>query len=373
MELTIKKSDFAQLLGVTSDVAQRKTTMPILVNVLLSANKGSLLASATDLEVTAISKAKADVTKSGTTAVNAKMLSDIVRELPDNSDVRLRLLEGQRLEVSCGNTNLQVIGVSPEEYPALPGINIKTTSAISGAMLLEMINKTIYSVCTDESRFNLCGIYVELEKIEGDKFIRFTSTDNHRITTIARQLDMAKLDEKVIIPRKGLNEIKKLLDTGDDTIRIAVEEGFFVVENKASKISVRLIDGSFPDCKGSMPQAKGDSLRVNSKELADALRRVSLLVNEPSKGVRFDIDKDALTISSSSPEFGHGRERIEATFSGKSMAVGFSAKYILDFVNSLEEPQNLNISLFGTEGPGMFQSDSDSSYMTLIMPFRLDY
>ena len=372
MELQISKNDLNKILGVIQNVVEKRNTMPILANVLLSASDGFLKVSATDLEISATAKAPAQIERVGSTTVNAKVLCDLVRELPDEQ-VHLKLGEGERLEVISGKSQMRIIGVSSEEFPSLPGLGLKVEAQLPSQQLVEMIAKTIYAVSADETRFNLSGICFELHEAEGDsaKVLRMVATDGHRLAMINRSVDKLSFDESVLVPRKGLAEIKKLLDGEESGVGIGIQEGFMVVETETAKIAVRLIDGEFPDYNQVLPKQDGVQALVSSDELTHALRRVSLLVTDKTKGVRLDFTKDSLRISSSSPELGDASEEIGVEYGGDPLSIGFNAKYLLDIAASVEETTQLCIELNGELGPGKFFSGTDDSYFGIVMPMRL--
>lgn len=375
MDLTISKSELSKALFVTESIVEKRTTMPILSNVLLSAADGKLKISATDLEVTALAIAVAKVKSAGSTTVNAKVFSDIVRELPD-SDVTLKLGEGERLEIISKGSRLKMIGVSAEEFPSLPGVSFEARSKISSRQLSEMINKTVYAVSFDETRFNLNGVCFELigEKGKGkkSKALRFVATDGHRLAMITRPIEDLDFEERVIVPRKGLSEIRKLINSDDDVqVGIDIRDGFLLLETAVAKVSMRLIDGEFPDYNQVLPKQAGTIVSLNIGEFSQALRRVALMVTDKGKCVRLDFSSNALRISSSSPELGEAVEELEVKYSGKPLSVGFNAKYILDITASLGEAQKINLELNGELGPGKFFADGDDSYIGIVMPMRL--
>ena len=289
MDIVLSKSDLNQALSVTQNIVERKTTMPILANVLLSATDGKLRVSATDLEITAVATVNAAVKAPGSTTVNAKVLADIVRELPDG-EVHLKVTEGERLEINALTSQLRVIGVSAEEFPSLPGMGFQLNSRVKAGQLLEMIEKTIYAVSTDETRFNLNGVCFEVESSgKGKKAganLRLVATDGHRLAMVTRPIEGLELKDSVIVPRKGLTEIRKLLAAveGELDVGLSISEGFFVLETDSvlqkgsAKVSMRLIDGEFPDYNQVIPNQKGVMAMVSSFALSQALRRVALMV-----------------------------------------------------------------------------------------------
>ncbi|MDZ4786520.1 MAG: DNA polymerase III subunit beta [bacterium] len=372
MELTIGKNELTKALSFVQTIVQKKTTMPILANALMSIDGEFLTISATDLEITATAKAKGKVTKPGSTTVNAKILYDVVKELPDG-DVSLKVTEGERLEVVCGKSKTRIIGASAEEYPGLPGQAISCKSRIPSKQLSEMIAKTIYSVSMDETRFNLNGVNFEIVEVDNQKLFRMVATDGHRLAMITRPASSLSFSGTVLVPRKGLLEIRKLIDENNpEEIGIGLEEGFLVIEGDSIKLSMRLIDGEFPDYRQVVPKQKGTKAVFNSVDLAMALRRVSLMVTDKAKGSRLDFSDGLLRISSSSPELGDASEEIQVDYKGPPLSVGFNAKYVLDTLTAVDEAKRFTIELHGELGPGKLYPESDESCVAIVMPMRLN-
>lgn len=372
MELTISTADLQKALYLTQSIVEKRTTMPILSNVLLSAQQGKLKISATDLEITAITEVSAAVKSNGSTTVNAKIFADIVKELNDGS-IHLKLSEGERLEINSGGSKLKIIGVSADEYPSLPGVGFEVKTKIASQQMLEMISRTIHAVSTDETRFNLNGICFEAEG-QGKKSggtLRLVSTDGHRLAMITRPCGAIGLTDSVIVPRKGISEIRKLLEGENREVGIGFHEGFLVIDSEGTKVSVRLIDGEFPDYNQVIPKDKGVNAIVPSKALIQALKRVSLMVTDKGKCIKLDFSKNHLRLSSSSPELGEASEELVIEYAGEPLTAGFNARYLSDFCLSLGEDQSLVMELHGELGPGRFYSSHDQSYIGIIMPMRL--
>lgn len=368
MNITIAQTELNKALTIIQSIVEKKTTMPILANVLLSASEGKLHLSATNLELTAIVSVKAETPATGSTTVNAKVFSEIIRELPD-TDVNLKLSEGERLEIGAGSSHFKMIGVSAEEFPSLPGISVPVKSKIKAEQFSEMISKTIYAVSHDETRFNLNGVYFEPAK---NNSLRMVSTDGHRLAMITRPTEGLKFSDSVIVPTKGLSEIRRVIDSlGSSEVGVEIAEGFFVVETDATKVSMRLIDGEFPDYNQVLPKKKGERVNISSEELTRALKRASLMVTDKGKCVKFEFNDNNLKISSSSPELGESSEELEVDYKGEPLTVGFNAKYLIDFTTSLEEGQPLVIELNGELGPGKLSAKDDDSYVGVVMPMRL--
>jgi DNA polymerase III subunit beta len=372
MEFSINAADLNKALQVVQSIVEKKTTMPILTNVLLSANQNLLRISATDLEITAAIEVPAKVAKTGSTTVSAKVFADLVKELPEGT-VDIKLGEAQRLEIHAGATDLKIVGVSADEYPALPGLGFEIKARLEAAQLLDMVNRTVHAMSNDETRYNLNGICFELHA--GAKkepaSLRLVATDGHRLAIVSRPCGDLQLGNRIIVPRKGVLEIKKILEDTKGEIGVAFEDGFLILQNQTTKVSIRLIDGEFPDYNQVIPKDVGVVAKISAKALTQSLRRVALLVTDKTKCVRFDFSKGHLRLSSASPELGEGTDDLDIEYQGKPLSVGFNAKYLSEFASSIGEEQTIVIELHGELGPGKFSVDGDDSSFGIIMPMRL--
>lgn len=386
MEITISKTELSKLLHVTLAIAEKKSTMPILGNILLAAEDKSFKVTASDLEITAIASSTASVKKSGSITVSAKVFGDLVRELPD-TEVTIRSVDRDRIEVVAGSSKMKIVGIGADEYPVPPGLALKTKCKLPASTLTEMINKTLYAVSLDEGRYNMNGVCLEISKEAKSSGIRMVATDGHRLALINRPLEgvaftglslkgTAKTNssvDHVIVPRKGIAEVRKALETvGDVPVGVDVSEGFLVVEGPAWKLVVRLLDSEFPNYEQVLPKQDGSRITVLSTQLAHALKRVSLVVSDKNKGVRFDFFTNLVRISSSSPELGEAQEELEIQYKGKDFSVGFNARYIIDVLSTIGENQPFVLELNGESGPGKFYAESDESCFGIVMPLRLD-
>lgn len=386
MEITIPKTELAKLLHITSAIAEKKTTMPILGNLLLSAEEKTLRVTASDVEITAVATGSAQVKKKGAITVPSKMFGDLVRELPEG-DVTIRTGERDRVEVIAGTSKLKIMGVSSDEYPVPTSIGLATKCKISAKALAEMINNTLYAVSLDEGRYNMNGVCMELVKEGKSAAVRMVATDGHRLAMITRPIagvDFTALKPKgsakseatldhAIVPRKGIAEVRKALETvGDVEVGVDVVGGFLVVESGSWKLVVQLLDSEFPNYEQVVPKAAGTKIAVLSSQLAHALKRVSLVVSDKNKGVRFDFFSNLMRISSSSPEVGEAQEELEIQYKGREFSVGFNARYIIDALATVGENQPYILELAGETGPGKMYAEADESAIAVVMPLRLE-
>lgn len=371
MQVLVEKYDIQKAVSLCLSVIEKKATMPILSNILISAKNDKLTFSASDLEVTAITTIPAKVNKQGETTISSRIFGDLVRELSENK-VELELKENERLEIRSGKASWKIIGVSAEEYPTLPGIGINSTSRVSATMFLDMINKTIYATSEDETAFNLTGVYFCNYTKDQKTSFRMVGTDGNRISIISKELKEIKIDEGVIVPKKGLSEIRKFLsDLEDADIGIGICDGFLVIDTQNTKLSMRLIDGDFPRFEQVLPSSKESLAKVNTKEFYRAIRRVSILATDKTKGVKLNFGENFLRVYSSSQELGEGHEEFSIEYLGEPLEVAFNGSYLQDFATSVGEASEIIIELNGEVSPAKFYTESDPDYFSIIMPMRM--
>ncbi|MCB0390935.1 MAG: DNA polymerase III subunit beta [Bdellovibrionales bacterium] len=373
MKVRITKSNLVGLIAKAQNIVEKRNTMPILVNILMDAENSRLKVFATNLEVSLTDEVDVTVIESGRVAVNAKSLFDIVKELPDG-EVTLEKQNNNWLKITQGKAVFNIVGISPEEYPVFPTYSTKEFMKIDATVLSEMIEKTIYSVSNDETRYHLNGVYFE-RSLEGNMpTYKMVATDGHRLSLVSRQStnqdDNEAFNEGVIIPRKGLNEIRKLLEGVEGQFELALEGAQLIVRKDKTVLMIRLIEGKYPNYKQLIPQNLKENISLKRDSLLSSLRRVSLLSNQKSKGVTFSISKGKMEITSNNPELGEAHEEIEVNYGGNDLKIGFNAKYILDVLSSIDEDE-VSFELKDQLSPGLMRPNSDKDYTCVIMPMRI--
>jgi DNA polymerase-3 subunit beta len=371
MEFSISTDELAKGLYCAQGIVEKKSAMPILSNVLMQATKeGKVSISATNLEVGMTSEHPAEVVSSGSITIGARHLYDIVRSLPAGS-VKIKKLESLWAEIICEKIEYRMLGMAAEDFQALPEVSSTALFKVNSAELKDMVEKTIYAVSSDETRNNLGGAF--LEKISQDKF-RMVATDGHRLSMLDAQLALdpanAKIGEGVIIPRKGLLEIKRLLDSESGDCYLGVEGNNLIFRMSSVMVVMRLLDGHFPEYRHVVPEKQNVKLRLNRKILSDSLRRISILSNDRTLGVRIKLSKDLLQVTTSNPDLGEAREDLFVEYSGKEMVVGFNARYLLDALSSIES-EEVDASLDDDLSPCVLHPTDCATYTCVIMPMRI--
>lgn len=368
MKLEIEKKDLLGLIGKTQNIVEKRNTMPILVNVLLEADKNALKVFATDLEVSLTDQVPVKVSQAGKVAVSAKKLFEITKELGEGP-IKLVKKENHWLIIEQGKYRSQLVGVSADEYPIFPTHNSQSFLSIEARVLKDMIDKTIYSVSSDETRYHLNGVYLEIIPATGFKMV---ATDGHRMSLISKSVGGLKAGatQGVIIPRKGLHEIKKLLDSVDGNVEIAVEGSQFVLRTSETTLMVRLIEGKYPNYQQFIPTKLPQKICISRDAFLSSIKKVSMMANEKSKAVLLNLSKGKMEISSNNPELGDAKDEIEVDYQGQEFKIGFNARYIQDVLASMQDDQ-IDFELNDQLSPGLMRPHNDANYTCVVMPMRI--
>lgn len=368
MKIEIDKKDLLNLIGKTLNIVDKKNTMAVLVNVLLDAEKERVKVFATDLEVSLTDEVYAKVMEPGKVVVSTKSLFEICKKLSDGK-IQLIKKENNWLEIKQGKFSTRIVGVSHEEYPIFPTYNPQFLLKLKANVLKEMIDKTSYSVSNDETRYHLNGVFFE---ITPQGICRMVATDGHRLSLVNKQIENIKINlpTGVIIPRKGLLEIKKIVENSNEIIEISIEGSQFYLKNESTILMIRLIEGKYPNYQQFVPQKLPHKVMINRNEFLNSLERVALLANQKSKAVLLNIVSDKMEISSNNPELGEAKEEIEIEYSGPELKLGFNARYLLDVLTSMEDSKVV-LEINNHLSPGVIRPAEDLNYTCVVMPMRI--
>lgn len=368
MEFTIQRSELLAGLYLTQGIVERRTTIPILANVLIQAAGDGIVVAATDQEIAVRRQCTAAVKKKGVITVGARKLYEMVREIPEG-DVRIRQQDNNWIEVSAGRSRFRLVGLDAREFPAMPeppadAANIR----VSGETLTQMIEYTLFAVSGDETRVNLNGIHVEATP-EGQ--LRMVATDGHRLAMVTRRVEHLALPAAVTIPRKAVMELRKVLESGEEAVALTVQGGVAHAGRGRVQMSMRLVEGEFPDYNQVIPKKSERHATVDAAALHAALRRVSVVSSERTRGVRLQLDGQKLELSTINPDVGEAAEEIEVEYDGSPVGVGFNARYLIDVLTVLPSDKRVELSLNDEVSPGVLHSVDDADYCYIVMPMRL--
>jgi len=375
MDFEIEKRDFLKGLSLIQSITARKTTLPILTHVLMEVDSDSLFLVGTDLEIGIREALPAKVHEGGKASVSAKKLYEVVRELSEEK-VHIQKKENHWITLRCGKSVFNIAGLDPEEFPALPTYQEESFSQVSVPLLLEMIEKTVFAATNEESRYHLNGVLFLQKKEEGREILKMVATDGHRLSLIGREGQTIQGIEKgVIIPKKGVTEIKKILADKEPEERVGLyfdpTHGFLKIGK--SLMVIRLIDGEFPDYEQVIPKQNDKRLTVDKEKFYACLRRVSTMASERVEGVKLSIKPESIECSSYNQDFGDARDELEATYGGPSVEIGFNSRYLMEALNVIDT-EEVVLHLKDEGSPGLIRPSSPiepPDQLCIIMPMRI--
>lgn len=368
MKFSISKSRLAGYLQQVLQVVPTKSTLPILSNVLIEALDNRLKISATDLDISITSTFECKVSRKGATALPARILFDIIKELPE-ADITIEA-GANRIEIKIPNGSYKIAAISADDFPKLPAVNTKKEIRIAGGELVDMIRKTSFACSEDDTRPALNGV---LWQTRGDR-MQMVATDGHRLAkTAVDNSRMKGMYDDVIIPPKVLNLIPKFLHQEDQEIGIIFGENNIVFNLSDIILTSRLIEGPYPNFEQVIPEKNDKRLQISREDLYGAVRRVSILSNALTRQVKFSLANNTLTLSSANADVGgEGMEEIECDYQGEPIEMGYNANYIGNILEKIDSNEVV-IELSSTVSAGVIYNPevSKNDYLCLIMPLRL--
>jgi DNA polymerase-3 subunit beta len=370
MKFQIEKKDFLKSLTILQAIAERRSSIPALSNILMESNNNEIHLTTTDLETTVISSVPCTLQQEGKSCVSARKLYEIIRELPD-AEICVEGTENHWAKITCKNAVFNLTGLDPVEFPALPSYSEQDLIPIKSFDLGEMIEKVIFAASTEESRYNLNGVFFEAISSGDKNLARMVATDGHRLALIDRESpEFSGVKKGSIIPKRGLNEVKKIVSENPGETRISLTDNSFVLKVSSFTIVIRLIDGEFPDYKQVIPSQNDQVIKLNNKEFSSCLRRICAISSERVEGVRFTFKKGSIELYSSSQDIGNAEEVFPAVYDGTELNIGFNARYILEALNALDEEEFL-LELKDEANAVLIKPVTQQNALYVIMPMRV--
>jgi DNA polymerase-3 subunit beta len=366
MEFSVTKSALLNELTTTQGVIERKTTIPILSNLLVEAKGNRVAITATDLELSIRTSSDAKIKKEGAGTIPAKKLLELVRLLPEG-EIRFKLLENHWVEIVSDKKKYKMVGMAKENFPALPAMP-HTLVKIPAAVLESLIAKTKFAI----SRYTLNGGLLILKP----DTLAMVATDGHRLALAETDQKLAGLngEVRVLIPKKAMDEVEKLsAAAGSDAhMEFAKDESHLFFQVGHRLLISRILTGQFPNYEAVLPRDNSKTVALERAELSDAVRRVSQLADQRSHAVKLSISKEGVEISASSPEYGEAKETIEKEYNGDAIAIGFNSSYMLDFLAAAGDGP-ISIELKDEQSAGQMRplADENYRYRYVIMPMRI--
>jgi DNA polymerase III subunit beta len=368
MEFSVKKFDLLEELEATQGVVERKTTIPILSNLLCEATGNRLSITATDLELSIRTSCEAKVRKEGSAAIPAKKLLDIVRLLPEE-EIRFKLLENHYVSITCDRKTYKLVGMSKDNFPTLPNFP-QASAKIPAKLLSDVIAKTTFAISLEESRYTLNGALLVLKP----NSITMVATDGHRLALVETDYKFEGTfpETRVLVPKKAMIEIQRLAAGDPAACEFAQDESHLFFQFDRRQLTSRKLTGQFPNYEAVLPRDTNKVIVLERGQLQDALRRVSQLADPRSHAVKFVLAKEGVEVSASSPEYGEAKESIEKEFKGDPITIGFNAQYLLDFLSAASDGP-ISFELKDEQSAGQLRpmADESSRYRYVVMPMRI--
>ena len=372
MKISIERGTLLKAVGQAQSVVERRNTIPILANVLVEAEGSTVSFRATDLDIEVVDRAPAMVERAGATTVSAVMLHDIVRKLPDGALVTLSEdAAAGRLTVTAGRSTFNLATLPKEDFPVMASSEYSTNFAAAAPVLRRLFDKAKFAISTEETRYYLNGVYMHVATGEDGAVLRCVATDGHRLARIDAPLpEGAQGMAGVIVPRKTVNELRKLLDDDEAQIAVSVSETKVRFATPSITLTSKVIDGTFPDYTRVIPQNNTRRLEVDASDFAKAVDRVATVSSERSRAVKLSLDEDRLILSVNAPDSGAAEEELAVAYSDERLEIGFNAKYLLEIASQVDRENA--VLLFNSSGdPTLMREGNDTSAVYVVMPMRV--
>jgi len=365
MEIRLNRSEFLGELVPMQGIVERKTTIPVLSHLLLTAREDKLHLAATDLDVSLTSWCETEIKREGAIAVQAKKLVEIIRSLT-GEEVLLVLEEPRELTIRAGKSRFKIHGLSPDDFPTLPAVEEGRRVAIPFLDFRRMIAKILFAVSAEESRFQLNGALLKLK----DGSMEMVATDGHRLALVEGGLESAGGEDAVLVPRKALQELQRL--EGDGKLEYHRGEHHLSFLLGRRELICRILEGTFPDYERVIAKDNDKQAFFNRKPLAEAVQRVALLTGDRARAVRLQFSPDQMVISAANPDLGEATEEVPCDYDGPEIRLGINPDYLTQFLAAVDtERIRLELKDENTQCVGYPQDGTDTRYLCVIMPMRI--
>jgi DNA polymerase-3 subunit beta len=372
MNFIIKKSDMLPVLSKIQGLTNRKSNLAITENVLLTTTDQTITLMATDLETGMEGSYPAKVDTQGSIAIHAKKFFEIVREFP-KEEITVNEVENKWIEIGNADVQYHIVGMDPEDFPENPHIEDTEYLEIESAAFKKMIEKTVMiSGASDDKRAHINGSLFERIETAENKLVRLVATDGSRLSKVDYAFDKSDqviTFDKIIIPKKGLNEVAKFLSS-EGTVGFGIHKNYFIVKKDTETIIIRLLEGDFPAYEEIIAKNENNNIVLNRNQFIMMLKRMSILSSENYKGAVFDFDDNMLTVTATNPEIGESKESMDIDYERKAIKVAFNAKFFIDILNGIDN-ENVILNIVDEEKPCIIEGQDDKSYLSVIMPMRI--
>ncbi len=375
MELKTNSLELLKALSHIHGIVETRHTLPILSNIILVANENELTLSSTNLDIYCADKIYAEVSSPGETSVSANTFFEIIKRLPNGSDVIIQLSDQENeLILKCGRSKFSLSTLKIDDFPIITENGLNTKFVLSADEIIRMIDKTKFAISNEETRYYLNGIFFHKAERNSIHFLRAVATDGHRLAQYDIPLPQGAEDMTgIIIPKKTVMEFRKVLDDADGDVNISLSDNKIMFSFDKLKIISKVIDGTFPDYTKVIPQTNDKKFQTKNEELKKAVERVSAIaINEEvkSKAIKLSILKNKLYLSVESQSKGSANEEIDINYDSDNIDIGFNSRYLIDICNEVDG-EDIDISLFDAVSPAIILDKADENLFFVLMPMRI--
>ena len=371
IKFSVERAQLLRALSHVQSVVEKRSTVPVLSNVKLEIEGDNLRLTATDTEISITETIPVKANAKGATTLPAQVLYDIIRKLPEGSDVEFNETKQGQVEVKSGRSKFKLLSLPIDTFPALESNDLPHKFTLVAKDLVTLIDKVRFAISNEETRYYLNGIYLHTGEENGQGVLRTASTDGHRLARVSINLPQgAESIPGVIIPKKTVNELRKLLAEYQGDAQISLSETKIIFSFGDAVISSKLIDGKFPDYDRVIPKGNDKILEVNSKEFTEAVDRVSTVSVEKARAIKLSIKTGQISISTDSPDGAQANEELEVSYSADPIETGYNFRYILDMMGQIEG-ETTQFLLADAASPALVRDPSDVSVLYVIMPMRI--
>lgn len=373
MKIQVKREEILKAIQRAQGIVERKSTMPVLSNLLIETGEGGIDIIATDLEIGIKDRCPARVIEDGGVAISARKLFEIIREIM-GEDILIEKENNNWVKITNGNSEFRIMGLGKEEFPSLPEAKETSLFTMEPSLLREMLKKTIYASGESDTRYVLNGLLLVVRPQPPNLSLTMVGTDGHRLAIIDKKIESDKTglkeEKNVIIPKKTAVELKKLLDEGEEALSIGLDKNHIIFKRGDTILLSRLIEGNYPNYEQILVTTHDKKVSIGRDVFVGALRRVSILSKEKTNAVKLEIEKDKITLSSSNPDLGEAKEDLKASYKGETLAIGFNARYLLDALGAMDG-ENITLNLYDALSPAFLMEEGESDYKCVVMPMRI--
>jgi len=369
MEFTVDRVILQEAVQRTLGIVERKTTITILNNILIQAKDGKIRVVATDREIGLIADYDARITEPGEITVAARKLYEMVREI-EGDTVTVKTNPNNWVSITCDKVHYRIPGITAEDFPEVREDEDVAFFSISCRMMKEMVSKTYFAMSTDDMRPGMNGSYF----VKQGKKMEMVATDGHRLAMITQEIALSELSDRdvegIIIPKKGINEIRRLVEDEIESIQLGISDHVCVVKRNGVMLRVSLIDSTYPEYGKVIPKDGGTNVKVDRNTMLHSLRRMSVMSNELFNGVKIHLADGKMTLNSINPDVGEANDELAVEYREAPMTVGYNVRYLIDAIEVIEE-ELISFEMRSNEGPGVIRAAGNDAYCCVVMPIKL--